>query len=52
VLTSQHFWYAQLLELQLISFLLTILFVLKQLLTGSTHRLSDPASMKSLVADS
>ena len=52
VLTSQHFWYAQLLELQLISFLLTILFVLKQLLAGSTHRLSDPASMKSLVADS
>lgn len=52
VLTSLHFWYAQLIELQFISFLLAILFMLKQLMTGSTHRLSIPSSIKSLVADS
>lgn len=53
MLTSPHFWYAQLLEFQFISFLLTILFMFKQFALGcSTHRLSALSSIKSLVADS
>ena len=52
MLTSAHFWYAQLIELQFISFLLAILFILKQLTMGSTHRPSVPTPIKSLVTDS
>jgi inner membrane protein len=52
MIVNQRFWSAQLVEFQFISFLLAILFILKQYVRGPAHRLSAPTPIKSLVADS